>query len=137
MHLTSLSVFLSQQTEGTLGLKKNKGLDQLPNILPPAIHPEFFTELALVPSSPNVLYTIKNWLIYKSIDGGENWIFSGTGTESVEYVTGTKTYFISDIIIHPTGTQTLYAGTIVGGATGAYFNRRMAEPHGAILPEMQ
>lgn len=66
----SLGVFKSAD-RGNTWVEMNNGLDQLPNILPPAIHPEFFTELVIVPTSPNVLYTVKNWLIYKSSDGGE------------------------------------------------------------------
>ena len=100
---------------------KNLGLDQLPEILPLSIHPEFFTELAMEKSSPDILYLVKNWLIFKSQDGGETWAFSGNGTESFEYGTNNPTYFINEVVTHPIQSGTVYAGTIVGGATGGVF----------------
>lgn len=100
---------------------KNSGLDQLPEILPLSLHPEFFTELAMSKTAPNVLFVVKNWLIYRSEDGGETWTFSGRGAESVLYGSNQPTYFINEVATHPSEANVAYAGTIVGGATGGVF----------------
>ena len=107
--------------QGKTWVLKNTGLDQLPEILPLSLHPEFFTELAMGKTNPNVLFVVKNWLIYRSEDGAETWTFSGKGAESFVYGSNQATYFINEVVTHPTDAQVVYAGTIVGGATGGVF----------------
>lgn len=106
---------------GNSWIQKNLGLDQLPEILPLSIHPEFFTELAMDRNTPDLLYVVKNWLIFRSHDGAETWSFSGNGTESFEYGTNSPTYFINEVVTHPIKSAEVYAGTIVDGATGGVF----------------
>ncbi|MBI5407728.1 MAG: hypothetical protein HZA14_00010 [Nitrospirae bacterium] len=107
--------------KGNTWTVKNSGLDQLPEILPLGTSLEFFTELVVNSVSPDILYTVKNWLIFKSQDSAETWFFSGKGTESFEYGMTTPFYAINEVVTHPTETEIVYAGTVIGGATGGVF----------------
>ena len=62
------------------------------------------SSLACDPSNPALLYAGTFEGFYRSTNGGENWIFSGTGMSSFPQ--------IRSIVVSPADAQTLYAGGV-------------------------
>jgi len=91
------------------------------------------------PSHPATIYAGTGQGVYKSTDGGSTWKASGTGM---------PTAHVQTIVIDPTATDTLYAGTLTpvgapslgifkstdGGATWSAINNGLIDPISGFSP---
>jgi len=83
-------------------------------------------EIAIDPNNNQIIYSVIDGQVYKTINGGTNWSFSSTGT-SVTSTDGTVTdELLAGIIIDPTNSNHLYAGTVASGFSGGVFESENA-----------
>ncbi len=82
----------------------------------------YIYDIAPNPQNPNIIYLATYYGVYKTIDGGTNWLASGLTSNTV-----------NDILVHPRGPDTVYAATSAGFYKSTNAGGAWVQQNGGLL----